>query len=482
MTSSPTRKTSSRKSPATEKSSEDALTRASSDLLRRVPPSDLEAEQAVLGGVFLRNDAFNAVLERLVSEDFYSPAHRILFNAMTALYEKSQPMDIVTVADQLRHREELDSVGGPRYLASLVESVPTAANIEFHADIVKEKAIRRRMIDAGSHILTQCFDPSIPVTDLLDESEQRIFSISEASTKPVFASSRQLVDEIFVQLSQRVDRKELVTGVPSGYHKFDEITAGFQASDLIIIAGRPGMGKTAFALNVALRAAIGVNTRTAIFSLEMSKEQLVQRMLCVWGKVDLKRLRTGFIDDQDWERLYQAGDCIASAPLYIDDTPALATMDLRSRCRKLKAEKGLDMVVVDYLQLMRSSRRIDSREQEISDISRTLKALAKELNVPVVALSQLNRKVEDRTSKRPMLSDLRESGAIEQDADLIVFLYREDAYARSEEGAPAPSAGKAEVIVGKQRNGPLGTVELVYLSQYTAFENATHMAAPSELM
>jgi len=363
------------------------------------------------------------------------------------------------------------------YLASLTDSVAASSNAIFYARIVKEKSIRRKLIETASNIISQSFEPGQDVEDLLDKSEQQIFTITESKTKPVFRSSKELVGEVFELLEKRVDRRELVTGVPTGYYHLDEITAGFQPTDLIIIAGRPSMGKTAFALNVGMRSAVLHDVPIAIFSLEMSMEQLMMRMLCSWGKVDLKNLRTGFLNDEDWSRLYQAADALSRAPIYIDDTPALTTMEMRARCRRLKSEKDLGMVIVDYLQLMRASRRIDSREQEISEISRALKALAKEMNVPVVALSQLNRKVEERTNKRPMLSDLRESGAIEQDADLILFLYRDEVYNKKEDN---PKKGRAEIIIGKQRNGPIGVVELAYLNRYTAFENLTDIPVPSE--
>ena len=456
----------------------DGLEKASADLLRKLPPQNMEAEQAVLGGVFLRNSIFHSLVDLLTEDDFYSPIHRIIFSAFQDLYRRSIPIDLLSVAEFLQSNGTLDQIGGPVYLTSLVESVPNAANTLFHANIVKEKALRRELITASTDILSLSFDGSQDVESLLDQSEQKIFAISEAKIKPIFRSTKDLVASVFEELEKRVERKELVTGVPTNYHKFDEMTAGLQPSDLIIVAGRPSMGKTAFALNMGMRAAVMHDVPTAVFSLEMSMEQLMMRMLCCWGKVDLSHLRSGFLNDEDWKRLYESADVLSRAPIYIDDTASLGTMELRGRCRRLKAEKGLGLVIVDYLQLMRASHRIDSREQEISEISRTLKALAKEMHVPVVALSQLNRKVEERTNRRPMLSDLRESGAIEQDADVIVFLYRDDAYNKSEDN---PKKGIAEIIIGKQRNGPTGTVELSYLNKYTAFENLANIA-PSEEM
>ena len=458
--------------------SADGLEKASADLLRKLPPQNMEAEQAVLGGVFLRNSVFHSLVDLLTEDDFYSPIHRIIFSAFQDLYRRSIPVDLLSVAEFLQSNGTLDQIGGPVYLTSLVESVPNAANTLFHANIVKEKALRRELITASTDILSLSFDGAQDVEALLDQSEQKIFAISEAKVKPIFRSTKDLVASVFEELEKRVERKELVTGVPTNYHKFDEMTAGLQPSDLIIVAGRPSMGKTAFALNMGMRAAVMHDVPTAVFSLEMSMEQLMMRMLCCWGKVDLSHLRSGFLNDEDWKRLYESADVLSRAPIYIDDTASLGTMELRGRCRRLKAEKKLGLVIVDYLQLMKASHRIESREQEISEISRTLKALAKEMHVPVVALSQLNRKVEERTNRRPMLSDLRESGAIEQDADVIVFLYRDDAYNKSEDN---PKKGIAEIIIGKQRNGPTGTVELSYLNKYTAFENLANIA-PSEEM
>ncbi len=455
----------------------ESLNKVSSDLIRNMPPQNLDAEQAVLGGVFLSNNILHSIIDILVEEDFYSPAHQIIFRSFLDLYRKNIPVDLVTVHEELESTAQLNPVGGPVYLASLTEAVASSSNALFYAQIVKEKAIRRHLIRAATEIISQSFEPASDVSDLLDSSEQKIFAISESKTKQVFRSSKELVSEVFELLQKRVERKELVTGVPTGYHNLDELTAGLQPTDLIIIAARPSMGKTAFALNVAMRAAVSNEVPTAIFSLEMSMEQLMMRMLCSFGKVDLRHLRTGYLDDEDWSRLYDSAGALSKAPIYIDDTPALSSLELRARCRRLKSEKNVGMVIVDYLQLMRAGRRIDSREQEISEISRSLKALAKEIGVPVVALSQLNRKVEERTNKRPVLSDLRESGAIEQDADVIIFLYRDDAYNKKEDN---PRKGIAEIIVGKQRNGPVGTVELSFLDRYTAFENLADIPPPSE--
>ncbi|MFP4167603.1 MAG: replicative DNA helicase [Desulfonatronovibrionaceae bacterium] len=453
------------------------LDRVSADLLHRVPPHNLEAEQAVLGGVFLSNAIMHELIDLLDENDFYSPAHRIIYQGFLELYRKNSPIDLLTVSDHLENRGDLEDVGGAAYLGELAEAVAVSSSALHYAQIVKERSLRRNLIQTAATIISDSFSPGTGVEELLDQAEKNVFAVTDAGSKPVFRSSKELIQDVFHLLEQRVDRQDLVTGIPSGYPDLDEITAGLQPTDLIIVAGRPSMGKTAFALNVGMRTAAANSTRTAVFSLEMSRDQLMMRMLCSYGKVDLKKMRTGFLNDEDWTRLYHAADDLSRAPIYIDDTPALSGMELRARCRRLKAEKGLDMVIVDYLQLMRGGRSIESREQEISEISRSLKSLAKEMDVPVVALSQLNRKVEDRTNRRPMLSDLRESGAIEQDADVIMFLYRDEVYNKKEDN---PKKGIAEIIVGKQRNGPVGVVELAYLDRYTAFENLADPPVPSE--
>ena len=450
--------------------------RTSSDLLRKLPPQSLDAEQAVLGGIFLHNSVFHTIVDIIQDEDFYSPAHRTIFQAIEELYRKNTPIDMLTVMEQLTSMGQLDQVGGTVYLAELGDSVVSAANAEFHAIIVRDKSIRRKLIEASSKIINSCYEGG-ETEALLDESEQAIFKISDSNTTKSYVSSKQAVDEAFTLLTQRYEQKTAVTGVPTSYTDFDKMTAGLQASDLIILAARPSMGKTALALNIGLRAAAFNNVATAVFSLEMSTEQLIQRMLCIEGRVDLSRVRSGYLDDEDWTGLQNAAQTLSEAPIFIDDTPALSTMELRARCRRLKSEKNLGLVIVDYLQLMRSSRKTDSRELEISDISRSLKALAKELDIPVIALAQLNRKVEERTDKTPMLSDLRESGAIEQDADVIVFLYRDEVYNKSEDN---PKKGMAKIIIGKQRNGPVGDFELSFIKQYTKFGNLAATPYPSE--
>ncbi|XPV77453.1 MAG: replicative DNA helicase [Desulfovibrio sp.] len=464
------------KSGSFRRSPEEAQ-RASSDLLRKTPPHNLEAEQAVLGGVFQSDKTFSSLVDLLTEDDFYSPAHKIVYRAFVDLYNTNTPIDLLTVSDNLDKSGQLDGIGGPVYLAELAEAVISSANALYHAKIVRDKSVQRGLINAASDIIADCYEAA-DTDALLDQAEQKIFQISDSRSTATFVDSKTLLDRVFVELGTRCNQEGEVTGIPTDYYDFDRMTAGLQGSDLIIIAGRPSMGKTAFALNLAIRASIIGGACTAVFSLEMSMEQLMSRMLGLYGRVNLSRLRSGTLDSQDWDKLYEAAQDISEAPIFIDDTAALSTLELRSRCRRLKAEHNLGLVVVDYLQLMRSSRKIDSREQEISDISRTLKAIAKELNVPVIALSQLNRKVEERSDKRPMMSDLRESGAIEQDADMIIFLYREDAYNKDKN---LPLTHKAEIIIGKQRNGAVGTVELTYINEFTEFQNLSNMPEPSEM-
>jgi replicative DNA helicase len=431
----------------------------------RQAPQNLEAERAVLGGVILENHAINAVLEIITLRDFYLEAHRKIFAACLALYDQGEPIDLITLSEKLKDNPP---AGGMAYLASLVDNVPAAANIAHWARIIREKAVFRGLIAAGTGILNRCYDQNCDVEQLLDEAEHAIFAISEQKIKPSFYSLHEILKDSFKTIEALYQRKELITGVATGFAKLDELTSGFQRADLIIIAGRPSMGKTAFALNIAQNAALDYGVPVAVFSLEMSKEQLCFRMLSSEARVDSQRLRRGFLGETDWPKLATAAGRLSEAPIYIDDTPALQVLEMKAKARRLKAESGLGMILVDYIQLMRSSQNRESREQEISEISRSLKALAKELNVPVVALSQLNRKVEDRTNRRPQMADLRESGAIEQDADVIAFIYRDEVYNKSENN---PERGMAEIIIGKQRNGPQGTVKLAFLDRYTTFEN-----------
>jgi replicative DNA helicase len=434
----------------------------------KLPPQHIEAEQSVLGGILIENYAINRVMEILKPDDFYRESHRKIYGALIDLSERDEPADSITLTNELKNNGHLDSVGGASYVASLIDSVPTAANIEYYAKIVKEKAILRKLIQTSTEIITQSYEDRGDVEGFLDEAERAIFDISENRVRPSFYPIKDVVKGSFKILERLYEKKELVTGVPSGFKDLDRMTAGFQPSDLIIVAGRPSMGKTAFCLNVAQYAAIEKKTPIAIFSLEMSKEQLVIRMLCSEAHVEGTKLRSGFLGESDWPRLTIAAGNLSDAPIYIDDTAALSVLELRAKARRLKTERGgLGMLIVDYLQLMKGRARVESRQQEISEISRSLKALAKELNIPVIAVSQLSRKTEERTGNRPQLSDLRESGAIEQDADLILFIYRDEVYNRSEEN---PNRGKAEIIIGKQRNGPIGKIELAFLDKFTTFK------------
>lgn len=432
----------------------------------RLPPQFPEGERAILGGLLLDNDALSKVMGVLSPDDFYREAHRHLFRAMMDLFNRSEPVDWITLTAELKKAGLLETVGGPAFLAELADAVPSAANILHYTDKVKERSVLRQLIAAATEISTRCYEDHSSVDEFLDEAEQIIFKVGESRIQTGFVHVQDIMKDSFSTIESLYERKENVTGVPSGFQDLDKDTAGFQRSDLIIIAGRPSMGKTSFALNVAMNAAIDAGVPVAIFSLEMSKEQLGLRILCSKAKVNLKSLRTGYLSDRDWASLTLAVGNISEAPLYIDDTPAINTLELRAKARRLKKERGLGMIIVDYLQLMRGATKSDSREKEISEISRTLKALAKELDVPVIALSQLNRKVEDRPNKRPQLADLRESGAIEQDADVIIFIYRDEVYNKSEDN---PKKGEAEVIIGKQRNGPIGVAHVHFKAEYSSF-------------
>jgi len=437
----------------------------------KVPPQNLEAEQAVLGGVLIDPAAMHKVAELLTPVHFYREGHSLIFEGMLDLYEDGEPIDVVTLTECLKKKQQLEKVGGATYLSALAGAVITAANVSHYARIVHEKALLRSVIEKGTEIAARAYDFTEDVERLLDEVEQSIFQISGSRIKPSFFDLNRIIKENIKTLESAYQRKEVVTGVPSGFKDLDKITAGFQPGDLIIIAGRPSMGKTALALDVCRYAAVSANIPVAIFSLEMSKEQLGLRMLCSEARVDSGSARTGFLEEGDFMRLIEAASVLSEAPIYIDDTPALNVLEVRAKARRLMLDKGVGLVAVDYLQLMRGRQNVDRREQEISEISQGLKALAKELSIPVIALSQLNRKVEERHDKRPLLSDLRESGAIEQDADVIAFIYRDEVYNKSDDN---PNRGIAEVIVGKQRNGPTGNVNLAFLNKFTRFENLSY--------
>jgi replicative DNA helicase len=441
----------------------------------RRPPYTEEAEQAVLGAMLLDQDAILRAGEHVDDTMFYREGHRRIFRAMLSISERGEVVDPLTLSDELSRRGELEASGGKDYIAFLIDAVPTAANVEYHAKIVREKALLRRLIEISTGIVTEAFDGRRMASDLLDEAEAKIFQIGEQQNAGAFTRIKELLWPAMERIEAQSKAGNAVTGVPTGFRDLDEMTSGFQPADLVIVAARPSMGKTAFTLNIAQHVAITEQKSVAFFSLEMSKDSLVQRMLTSEARIDAQTLRKGRLRDDDYPRLARAAGILSHAPVYIDDTPGITVLEMRSKARRLKSEHGLDLIVVDYLQLM-SGPSAENRQQEVSQISRGLKALAKELLVPVVALSQLSRAVDQRAGAergRPVLSDLRESGAIEQDADLIMFLFREEVYAERENGVlKDPSVeGKAEVIIGKQRNGPIGTVPLFFHKQYTRFES-----------
>jgi len=449
--------------------------------MRKVPPHSLEAEMSILGGILLDNEAINRSLEILRPDEFYRESHRKIFRAMIDLSNSGEPCDLITLATILKKKGELEDVGGAAYLSTLVDYVPTAANIAYYCKIVKEKAISRYLITAATDIVTRSFSDVTDVDELLDNAQKVIFEISENKLRPAFFPVKDILKDTIRNIEKLYEKKEHVTGVPTGFLDLDGMTAGFQKGDLIIVAGRPSMGKTAFALNLGQHAAMHADQKrgVAIFSLEMSKEQLVTRLLCSESKIDASRLRTGHLLETDWGRLMNGAGKLHDALIYIDDSPAISVLEMRAKCRRLKADKDIGIIIVDYLQLMRGGANSESRQQEISEISRSLKALAKELDIPVVALSQLNRGLESRTDKRPMMSDLRESGAIEQDADVIMFVYRDAVYCEAckrRDGSCTIEGHdrNAEIIIGKQRNGPIGSVNLIFNGEYTKFENKSH--------
>jgi replicative DNA helicase len=435
----------------------------------RLPPQNVEAEQSVLGAILLDGRSLDNALEILREGDFYKPAHAVVFRAMLALADRGEPIDLVTLKDQLQGAGALAEVGGASYLASLLDMVPTSANVRHHCRIVREKSIRRQLIHCCGEIAEDSFGSETETEDLLDRSEEKIFRIGEQKIKQSFFPMRQVVKEAFEHIERLFDRQDPISGLATGFTDFDRMTAGLQKSDLIIIAGRPSMGKTSFCLNIAEHVALSLGLPVAIFSLEMSREQLAQRMLCSEARVDAQALRTGFLRREDFPRLTLAVGRLAEAPIFIDDSASASVLEIKAKSRRLQKEhENLALIVIDYLQLMRGHEKKDSRQQEISDISRALKGLAKELKIPVVALSQLSRAPESRgRDRRPQLSDLRESGAIEQDADVVAFIYREEYY----EPDDPEVKGLAEVIIRKQRNGPAGTVKLAFLHEFTKFAN-----------
>jgi replicative DNA helicase len=432
----------------------------------RVPPSNLEAEQSVLGGILLEPGALDRIADILAPGDFYHEAHEKIYLTMLDLYRRREPVDLVTVTALMSDRQLLDAVGGPGFLASLSDNVGSAANIEYWSTLVHEKSVLRQLISCSNTIAAECYDPVNDVEKFLDEAENRIFTIAESRMRQGFFTLNTLVEKEISLLEALYGRQEITTGVATHYRDLDRLTAGLQNSDLIILAARPSMGKTALALNIAYNVAHYSQVPVAIFSLEMSKEQLVRRLLSAIGRIDASRLRRAFLTNDQWTSLQEAAGQLMDCPILIDDTPAVTALEVRAKCRRLKRDNKLGLVLIDYLQLMRGRNDISSREQEISEISRSLKALAKELQVPVMALSQLNRRVEERPDKRPILSDLRESGAIEQDADVIIFIYRDEVYKKE-----SPDKGVAEIKIGKQRNGPTGTFKMHCASQFTRFDD-----------
>ena len=433
----------------------------------KIPPSDIEAEQAVLGSMLTDKDATIAAIEVLKEDDFYREDNKLIYRAILNLYNRAEPVDIITLKSELTSMGKFDAVGGLEYLADLPEKVPTTANVERYIKIVEEKAILRNLIKTANEIISLGYDPTEEVENIMDSAEKKIFDIMQSKNQKGYSPIKDVLVDTFSQLEVLYNQKQHITGVPTGFADLDYKTAGLHGSDLILLAARPAMGKTAFALNIATNAAVRAKVPVAIFSLEMSKEQLVNRVLCGEAMVDSNKVRTGKLDEQDWAKLASALGPLSESEIYIDDTPGISVMEIRAKCRKLKLEKNIGLVVIDYLQLIQgSNKRGGSREQEISEISRSLKILAKEINVPEIALSQLSRAPEQRPDHRPMLSDLRESGAIEQDADIVMFLYRDDYY-----NEDSDKKNIAEVILAKHRAGSTGTVELLWLGSYTKFVN-----------
>ncbi len=449
------------------------MAKTSKNILNVQPQSD-EAEQAVLGSMLVSKEAVSKTIQWLNPENFYKESHMKIFSAMLSLFDSGDPVDTVSVIDALKKKKQLEAVGGSYYITGLVDSVPTTAHIERYSKIVLEKALLRRLITISHEIAKDAYDDSQDVADILDNVEQSIFKITQNRLKGGFQSIDNILQETFEQLDKLSSKKGSVIGIPTGLIDLDDKTSGFQNGDLIIIAGRPGMGKTALALSLVRNAAVDHKVGVGMFSLEMANHQLAMRLLCSEARVDSHLVRTGSLPKTHWKNLSLSVGPLSEAPIYFDDTPALTVLELRAKARRLKAEFNIGMIVVDYLQLMQGPRGMESRQQEISVISRSLKALAKELNIPVVALSQLSRAVEQRSDHKPQLSDLRESGAIEQDADVVIFLYRPHFYSSDEE-----DEGKAEIILAKQRNGPTGIVNVAFISRFTRFENLSNAAVPN---
>jgi len=439
--------------------------------LGRNPPQNISAEQAALGSMLLQEDAILHGVDILRPEDFYKKAHQNIFKCILELFEKSRGVDLVTLTEELNRKNLLEEIGGVTYLTNLINSVPTAANIEYYIKIIEEKSILRNLINNTTKIISMAYEEKEDAKILLDKAEHLVFEISERNIRQSFVPIKEIIQDSYEKIEDLYHREEFITGVPSGYEELDDITTGFQPSELIVVAGRPGMGKTAFCMNIAQYVSIYKNIPVAIFSLEMSKSQLVQRMLCSEARIDAHNLRKGRLVEADWAPLSMAAGRLSSSSIFIDDTAGISCLEIRAKARRLKAQCNLGLVIVDYLQLMQTAGKIENRQQEISEISRSLKSLARELNVPLVAVSQLSRAVEQRIERRPRLSDLRESGAIEQDADLVIFIYREEYYRPKTE-----KKGIAEIIISKQRNGPTGKVELTFIKEYAKFENLSRIS------
>jgi replicative DNA helicase len=430
-------------------------------------PHNLEAERSVLGSIILDNALVNEAVEFVSAEDFYLNGHRLIFEQMVQLFESSRAIDFVTLTNELRNIGQLDSIGGGAYISSLVDGVPRISNLEYYARIVREKATLRNLIKKSSEIINTCYDQQEDVETILESAEKSIFELAGTRIRTGFQSATEIVTRSLKRIQKAAAQREMITGIPMGFKELDELTSGLQDSDLVIVAARPSMGKTAFSLNIGTHAAM-LGKTVGVFSLEMANEQLMLRMICSEARIDAHKLRTGYLGKDEWRRITEVVGKLAEVKVFIDDTPGLSLLEMRAKARRLQVEHGLDLLIVDYLQLMSGGKgRFESRQQEISTISRGLKGLAKELNIPLVALSQLSRAPEQRTGQhRPQLSDLRESGSIEQDADLVLFIYREEIYRQTEE-----NKGIAEIIIGKQRNGPIGSVSLAFLKEFTRFEN-----------
>ena len=436
--------------------------------LHKLPPHSIEAEESILSAILLDNNKLFDIIDIISSEDFYRSTHQIIFEAASELFNQHEAADLVTVTNRLREKGKLEQIGGATYMAKLVNTVPLAANVEQYARIIRDKSSLRKLIEKANTIVNRCYEEQGNAEELIDFAETSIFEISDTETSKSYYPISELLSANIDTLEERQGNKSALTGVPSGFSMLDTLTSGFQKSDLIIVAARPAMGKTSLALNIARNAAVDSNIPVAVFSLEMSKEQLSLRLLTSEARLNSARLRSGFFSNDDWVRLTGAADVLQHAPIFIDDSPNVSPMDIRAKARRIKKEKDLGLIIIDYLQLMRTSIHNERRDLEISEISRSLKILAKELSIPIIALSQLNRMLEQRSDKRPMLSDLRESGALEQDADVVAFIYRDEIYNKNEDNV---NKGKAEIILGKQRNGPTGTAHLAFLDTYTRFEN-----------